>query len=198
MKRRQAIKQAALGLGLTMTYGSLLTLASSCQADTHAAQTWTPKVLTESQATFLSDLGDIILPRTDTPSASDVGVAQFIDNFVHDIYKEEDKQTFQKDMAALESEHELEDSRPFSDWNDEEQTNYIKRHEELPFYRGVSMWGNTIKASEMPFYRTLKNLILFAYFTSEEVGTKVLHYEPIPGQQVGCRPLTAEDRVSAL
>ena len=41
------------------------------------------------------------------------------------------------------------------------------------------------------FYRQFKQLALVGYFTSTEVGEKVLAYDPIPGRFEGCVPLAS-------
>ncbi len=39
------------------------------------------------------------------------------------------------------------------------------------------------------FYRQLKSMALWGYFSSEEIGMKHLNYDPIPGEYRGCIPL---------
>ena len=36
-----------------------------------------------------------------------------------------------------------------------------------------------------------RELVILGYFTSEEVGTNVLHYNPVPGRYNGCVPIEA-------
>jgi hypothetical protein len=42
--------------------------------------------LTEAQLALIGAIGDVIIPRTDTPSASDVGVPAFVDVVVSENY----------------------------------------------------------------------------------------------------------------
>ena len=48
-------------------------------ADAAPAATYRPKTLTSEEWRLAAVLSDLILPRTDTPGASDAGVPEFID-----------------------------------------------------------------------------------------------------------------------
>jgi hypothetical protein len=39
------------------------------------------------------------------------------------------------------------------------------------------------------FFRLIRSATILGYFTSEQVGRTVLHYEPIPGRYEGCIPI---------
>ena len=39
------------------------------------------------------------------------------------------------------------------------------------------------------FFRLIRSATILGYFTSEQVGRNVLHYEPIPGRYEGCIPI---------
>ena len=39
------------------------------------------------------------------------------------------------------------------------------------------------------FFRLIRSATILGYFTSEEVGRKVLHYDPVPGRYEGCIPI---------
>jgi Gluconate 2-dehydrogenase subunit 3 len=54
------------------------------------------------------------------------------------------------------------------------------------------------KISGTPFWRLMKELTLFGYFTSEEGATKALDYVPIPGRYDGCIPLKKGQKAYAL
>ncbi|AEI49888.1 gluconate 2-dehydrogenase subunit 3 family protein [Runella slithyformis] len=54
------------------------------------------------------------------------------------------------------------------------------------------------KISGTPFWRLMKELTLFGYFTSEQGATKALDYVPIPGRYDGCIPLKKGQKAYAL
>lgn len=54
------------------------------------------------------------------------------------------------------------------------------------------------KISGTPFWRLMKELTMFGYFTSEQGATKALDYVPIPGRYDGCIPLKPGQKAYAL
>ncbi|NJM26524.1 MAG: gluconate 2-dehydrogenase subunit 3 family protein [Bacteroidia bacterium] len=59
---------------------------------------WTPAFFTKDQGILVTQVADIIIPKTDTPGAADVGVPDFIDNLLKDCYDKEGQDKF---IAAL-------------------------------------------------------------------------------------------------
>ncbi|MGB3142679.1 MAG: gluconate 2-dehydrogenase subunit 3 family protein, partial [Maribacter sp.] len=70
MDRRRVLKNMGLSLGYIVATPTLLGIVQSCKSE--PAITWTPEFLTNDQGAVLTKLVDIILPKTDTPSASEV------------------------------------------------------------------------------------------------------------------------------
>jgi hypothetical protein len=54
------------------------------------------------------------------------------------------------------------------------------------------------KVAGTPFWRLMKELTLFGYFTSEQGATQALDYVPIPGRYEGCIPLKPGQKAYAL
>ena len=42
---------------------------------------------------------------------------------------------------------------------------------------------------EQGFFRLIRSATILGYFTSEQVGKNVLHYDPVPGSYDGCVPI---------
>ncbi len=61
-----------------------------------------------------------------------------------------------------------------------------------------SIWGISMKENEgpLPFYRRVKELTLLAFFTSEQIGKKVLVYNPVPGKFVADMPMVQPGYIS--
>src|SRR5690554_5148446 len=97
--RRKAIRNMGLSLGYIVAAPTLISLVQSCKQD--ARIPWTPEFLTPEQGTVLIKLVDIILPKTDTPSASEVQVHLFIDRFVNQILEKEEKELFKMSMERF-------------------------------------------------------------------------------------------------
>jgi len=92
MNRRNAIKNIGIGAGLTVSAGTLASLFSACNTD--PLETWTPQYFTRSDANILEELSDILLPKTDTPSAKEAKVVRYMDMIVSNLYKIKDQKKF--------------------------------------------------------------------------------------------------------
>ena len=57
--------------------------------------------LTEAQLAMVNAIADTIIPRTDTPSASDVGVASFVDVIVSENYDDAERDRFTAGLEAI-------------------------------------------------------------------------------------------------
>ncbi|WP_411029555.1 gluconate 2-dehydrogenase subunit 3 family protein [Spongiimicrobium sp. 3-5] len=97
MDRRKALKNMGLTLGYAVATPTLVSIMQSCKNEPTLA--WTPKFFSMEEGTVLNHLVDIILPKTDTPSASEIQVDLFIDGFVNEVmYNNEDYAQFAKAM----------------------------------------------------------------------------------------------------
>ena len=78
IKRREAIKKTSLILGVGTLAPSLVSgILSGCKADKH--REWTPQALSEANLSLVRAWIDIIIPETDTPSATQLLVHRFIE-----------------------------------------------------------------------------------------------------------------------
>lgn len=85
MNRRDAIKNLGLSLGFVVVTPTVISLLNSCKAD----PVWLPEYFSQNEGYLIQSLVDIILPETDTPSASQVNVPQFIDVYTRDVMEPE-------------------------------------------------------------------------------------------------------------
>ncbi|MBM3815247.1 MAG: gluconate 2-dehydrogenase subunit 3 family protein [Acidimicrobiia bacterium] len=97
-----------------------------------------PKFFTPAERKLLASLTDIIIPRSDTPGASDAGVPLFIDHT----------------LAAQPSRRQ-----PFRD--------ALKRFQNLSTPQQTALLQQLHDAKD-PFFKTLKDLTIDGYYTSRE------------------------------
>ncbi len=71
MKRRDVLKNIGFTAGFFVVTPSIISLLQSCTSD---VKTWTPEFLSPEQGIVLANLVDIILPKTDIPSATEMNV----------------------------------------------------------------------------------------------------------------------------
>ena len=116
--------------------------------------------LTDAQLALVGAIADTILPRTDTPSATDVGVPAFVNVVVSENYSDEERTAFIAGLDALDA-------------------------TALPAIESAA----DRRTEPARTYWRLKGLIIHGYFTSEPVMKRVLHTEIMPGRFDGAAPM---------
>jgi len=174
-------------LGYALTGSTVAGLMQSC--DTGSKMTWTPQVFDEKQARTLSAVVDRILPATDTPGAIEVGVDQFIDKILFQVFPEDIQSGFASGIDSFNAFAKSQYRKDFASLLPKEQDAVITEYENKSGPLPASMWGFSFgEVNEFPFYRMMKELALIGYFQSERISTEVLGYDPIPGPFIGCVP----------
>ncbi len=187
MKRRDALKNTALLGGSAALSGALLGLLQACQEIPRLD--WEPKFLSTEHAQLVSSLVDAILPTTDTPGGLDVKVDILIDLILDKVYDEEGQEKWVTEMNQFNEKCTSKFGKMFHEL-DGDQKAAILREEEAnsPKFTGV-VWSLPVgEQKPVGFYRSFKSMAVMGYFTSKEVGTNVLKYDPIPGEFLSCVP----------
>lgn len=121
--------------------------------------------LTSDQRVLVSALADTILPRTDTPSASDVGVTDWVDLIVGEYFSDEQRMPFVAGLDAIDAQVRTSRGRPFAELSAGEQGEVVAGLDAPADRENV----------EARAYARLKRLVVHGYFTSERVQIDVLH-----------------------
>ena len=189
MNRRDALRKSALLAGTAVAAPTLLSLLQSCAKQDRL--TWTPQFLNEDQARFISAFVDTILPKTETPGALDVKTDIFIDLVYAKAYDKQGQENVVKEIEKFNSDCKSKYGDVFADLSMEDKSACLKEHEtKSPKFNG-RVWGTAVGNQEpVGFYRSLKSMALSAYFSSEEIGKNILSYDPIPGEYLGCIPVS--------
>ncbi len=102
MKRRNALKNIGMALGYSVATPTLISIVQSCKEE--AAVGWRPSFFTPEEGHVLKLLVDIFLPKTDTPSASEMNVHIFIDGLADKVmYGEEEFLTLPMNKQNIEN-----------------------------------------------------------------------------------------------
>lgn len=201
MDRRKALKNMGMALGYTVATPTLLSIMQSCQQEKE--MTWTPDFLTEDQGKVLTTMVDIILPKSDTPSASEVQVHLFIDRFAHEVMTKEEQDFFRMTMdrfleqAVAQSQKESIADLDAADleavlsqalgYSKEEE---IAMYDTITSYQAATSEGKAVtmddKIARFAFANNLRGMVIWAYKTSEYIGENVLAYLPVPGEYIPC------------
>ncbi|MDB2606954.1 gluconate 2-dehydrogenase subunit 3 family protein [Zobellia sp.] len=201
MDRRKALRNMGMALGYTVATPTLLSIVQSCKNET--VLEWTPEFFTKDQGAVLTKLVDIIIPTTDTPSASETQVNIFIDRFADEVM-EKNKQDFLKMSMDRFIEKALKDSgkEKAADLSPEDLepvlANALKttKEDEALNFKSIGQYNEAIAEGKtalledgiarFAFANNLRGLTIWGYKTSEYVGEKVLAYLPVPGEYIGC------------
>ena len=100
MHRREVLKYTALVTGAVVSAPLVASLLSGCSDMTSSAAD-KELYLDEESFGFLTDIIDTILPSTDSPSASEVGVHLTIDHMIGKVYNDGDRNTWRTRFDAL-------------------------------------------------------------------------------------------------
>ena len=188
MDRRSALKRTGLLAG-AVAMPSILSLLQSCKNETRL--TWTPEFFTEEEAKTIGALVDMILPPTDTPGALDVKVDLFIDKVVSQTYNKEGQQKMRDDIAKFNADCKKDYGSIFVELTEDDRKKVLQAAEKSDGKFNPGVWGKTVgEQGPIGFYRSMKSMAIWAYFTSEEIGENVLNYLPLPGVYEGCIPVS--------
>ncbi|MTI39403.1 gluconate 2-dehydrogenase subunit 3 family protein [Fulvivirga lutimaris] len=182
MNRREAIKRTSMMLGIAASSPVIMSILDGCVPQKELG--WIPGFFNEDQAILVADICDIILPKTSTPGALDIGVDVFIDHIVGSCLSTEEQAIFSDGLIEVEAESNKLEGKNFSSLSNESKTKVLETLEAKTDTEDYDP-----HASGKPFFAKIKELTLLGYFTSEEIMTQHLDYVPIPAGFEGCNEL---------
>ena len=217
--RREALVRVGYLLGGALSASTVAGVLAGCTAARPPGTTWLPRTLSPEQAELVLAMGEVILPETDTPGARTARVHEYIDAMLTDYYPAAERGRFLAGLERAEARARRAFGRSFLDSSPAQRTELVRalagqafpepRQDPLPPADPVLQEGRvtrgderTLPVAEPPwapedvgrgaFFRTLKELVLVGYYTSEAGATEELRVNPmgvwlpdIPYQQVG-------------
>jgi hypothetical protein len=187
MNRRDLLKLITLATGSALIGGELLFTA--CTPD---RRTYRSPHFTKSDVDLLNEIGETILPRTQTPGAKDANVGEFMTKIVDHCYFEPEATTFHNGLKEIDTLSKSTYQNSFMNLQPEQRNELI------------TSLDNQAKNYQRPeggtphFFTLIKQLTLLAFFTSEVGQTQVLRHLPIPGRYDGEMDYQPGDRAWAL
>ncbi len=180
--RREALRKTALLMGAAVSASALTGILQGCKATPEL--TYKPVFFTEDQARIVTEVAEIIIPKTDTPGAKDTGVPGFIDLMLKDCYKKEDQDRFIAGLTSFDEEAKKAYGDSFIYCKPEQQVELVTK-----VHVAALAEAKENKEAKRPFILMAKELTLLGFFTSEPGATQVLQYVAVPGSYKGCIPL---------
>lgn len=185
MNRREALQQVAWLMGGAISAPALLGILNGCTAKQEAG--WKPLFLTPEQAALVGEVAEVLIPRTDTPGAKDVGIPALIDQMLRDVYPRADQDRFVAGLVEFDTHARAQHDRSFIQLEREPQVALVKSITEMAMAAERTHPGPL--PLPRPFILMTRELTLLGYFTSQAGATQVLQYNPVPGPYQGCVPL---------
>lgn len=175
MNRREAIKRAALMLGLAIS-PSLVRGVMAAPLE-KAADSRKPANLNARQFAVITAAAERIIPRTDTPGATDVGVPAFIDLMCGEYLNEKEKASLFEAVIQLDRLSQVAHQKGFADLTPAQQDAVLLQ------------LSKSDHAVERRAFQQLREITVLGFCTSQPIGTTVLGFNPVPGPYEGCVPL---------
>jgi hypothetical protein len=117
------------------------------------------------------DIVDVIIPKTDTPSANEVNVVEFLDKYYKEILDDNRQKWLKETYVSLLNLIKSNYSDTINDLTEDNYKDLLDNH--------MILNGESNDISEL--LKNIKSDTIWAYKISEFVGENVLAYDPIPG-----------------
>lgn len=189
MHRRDVLRLLATGTALNLAPGKLFALAREARA--LLVDQESPRTLNPQQFTTVQVMAELIIPRTDTPGATEVGVADFIDLILTEWCDDNDRTKFLSGLADVQSRANDRFGKDFVACTSLQQGQILTDlgNVMLKQLQGGGRIGRRRAAhAGSDFYSMFRRLTLTAYYTSEAGATRELGFEIIPDGYNGCAP----------
>ncbi len=174
MKRRDALLHTAAILGGTITGAQVF--LSGCTPQKEPATG-----ITEADIDFLNEVAETILPATpESGGAKAAGVGEFMKTIVTDCYDQAEADLFWSGIEQIDEEA----GRMFS-------TGFLSLDADQKFEL-IAAIDRKARDAEDHYFRMIKELTLWGYFSSEVGCKEALRFNPIPGRYEACIPYNNE------
>ncbi|MDO9554062.1 gluconate 2-dehydrogenase subunit 3 family protein [Rhodonellum sp.] len=183
MNRRDALKSFVLMMGGTMVGANVLLTGCSPENQIVGLE------FSPEDISFLDEIGEAIIPATDTPGAKAVGIGQFMVMMVKETYSGEQQESFVSGLNMIKTDFKKVNGSKFMEATQEERTAYLNE---------LNQKAMTSEDKEPKVIGMLKDLTILGYFTSEIGATQQLRYVEAPGRFDGCADYKKGDRAYAL
>lgn len=205
MHRRELLKIIATFTGAAVVGGDLF-LSGCVQA------TGNNPGFSENTLALLNEVGETILPTTDTPGAKAANVAEVMKTVVTDCYPPDHQEAFMAGIDQLQHACKEKFSMKFEKCTPEQRHSLLvaleeeakefnnkQRETDAPRREAMKKEDREYDFVQSPrhYYTMMKQLTLLGYFSSEVGATQALRYLPIPGRYDGAFPYKSGDKAFA-
>lgn len=205
MERRELLKIIAVLTGGVVIGGDVF--LSGCKTPTKKGE----GLLTADDIALLNEVGDTIIPVTNTPGAKAAKVGEFMNVYVSDCYRADQQKAFTEGLVSLNKACDKQFGKDFTKLTAAERTTILTALE-----AEAKAYNQQIKEKEqaardqakkdmkefngapLHYYTMIKQLTLTGYFTSEIGMKEALRFLPVPGKYDGAFPYKKGDKAWAI
>ena len=221
LDRREAIQRVAALFGASLAAPSLRVLTRAAEAASTPGG-WIARTLTPEQLEQVATIAEHIIPRTNTPGARDAGVHRFIDTMLAEYYTPGERSDLVHGLASVDARARRRCGHAFLECSSGDQVALLEQLDHESHARTTSKEAVANRASRetergggglasnasdsaghlghdsaATFFRTIKELTILGYYTSQPGATRELRYLQVPGRFDGCVPLATVGRTWA-
>ena len=179
MNRREILKYTALATGATICTPLLNAMLTGCTSKTKDALLGiTLYFFSQEELGVVIQMIDTIIPKSNSPASSEVGVHHEIDEMVGLVYQEKDREAYRTGFDMLLG-HLNKEGFPTLENNEKES-----------MLLDIEQSGTTVNADIKKAYLHLKQQTIAYYLATEEIGKTYLNYLPVPVEYQPCIPVS--------
>lgn len=184
MNRRDALKSVVLMMGGTMIGATAILTGCSPERQLKDLN-FTPEDLA-----FLDEIGETIIPTTDTPGAKATKIGEFMQMMIKDCYDADQQKAFIDGLNALSKDFKAEKGADFMEAKPEDRLAFLNEMNEKFKASGEERQPIVINM--------LRDLTVLGYFTSEIGATQALRFVEVPGRFDPCIDYKKGDKAWAI
>jgi len=186
LTRREALARVAWLMGGTLIASDVF-LRGAETKDTSTTLTFTP-----ADIALMDEIGETIIPTTDTPGAKAAGVSAIMITLVTDCLDEVHQRIFREGLGKIDTLSRERFQNGFRDATPAQRTELLNNldREQLEWKK------HRLPGEPSHFFRLIKELVLLGYFTSEIGASVTLRYVEVPTKYDGNVPYKKGDRAS--
>lgn len=195
MDRRELLKMIALATGTAFIGGEFF--LSGC----NNPEAGPSMEFSQDDLTFLNEVGETILPKTNTPGAKDAKIGEYMKVMVTDCYTADDQKTFHEGIKKLNDACKAMHNESFMKATPEqrksllikldeeakkeaEEKNKFDKDQDLKEKAEHDKGNMDFKKERRAahYFTMMKQLTISGFFSSKEGRTGALRYTPVPGK----------------
>lgn len=142
-------------------------------------------ILSLEQMQWLMHICEIVIPKTETPSAADIDTHGFIDNQIFNCFNTEKQNEIVAILDLINQQALTRYQQAFDKLSDKQKFTLLT---------DLDVGQKEFSSEQRSQFKSLKALICFGYYTSEVGASQELIYQAFPGGSKGSIPYKSTDK----